>query len=135
MVFWHQTQHMQAIQLRDTISLGSLSLMLTPQAPLSLPFHPLHLFLEALPHTTLGRAGGITWGVYLCMSEPCICVCTSERASKRKINFPRHFCLNVTFKQHWVEHSRHNPSVSFSEFSLLIQLLAKPQKYVIRDTV
>lgn len=65
----------------------SLSLSYTPRHPLSLPFQPPHPFLEALPHTTLGRVGGITWGVHLCMCVwtlyLCVCMWAKGKARER----------------------------------------------------
>lgn len=108
------TKHNNTCKPHSCGTLLLQGLSLTAQTPPALPPQPLHPFLEALPHTTLG--GRITWGVCVCLSSVSMRPCVSARENKRN-----GFCIKVPFKQLWVEHGRLNP---FS-FSLWIPLTQK----------
>lgn len=123
LVFWHRTQQqMQTTQLRDALSLGSLSRSLTPQTPSSHPFPTSQSFPRSI--TSLG---GITWGVCVCVRVFGLCnhVSTCEQEGKREKK--KRFLLNVPFEQLWVERSGVNPSFPFS---LWIELACKALKIV-----
>lgn len=87
LVFWHQTQqHMQATQLRDTLSLGFLSPPHTPETPVP-PFPASPCFPRTMTSHTLSRVGGITWEcvcMSVCLSSVSMCLNVSETESTRK---------------------------------------------------
>lgn len=123
LVFWQRTQqHMKATQLRDPLFLKGFSLA-HPSITPSLPFNP---FLEALPHTTLGRVRSVTRGVYLsvCVWAQCVCVCLWMRGQVRN----NETVSETLLKQDRVENSRINP-LSSSECSSLLQLLESHNKF------